>query len=65
MNTLVVGVSVDELGRILFRYVNTEDVISVVDITSAVGQVAHNVYAVAQATGMAPEGPGLESWSVH
>ena len=65
MNTLAAGVSVDELGRIVVKFLGHDDVVQVVDITLPVGEMARNVYAVAQATGMAPEGPGLESWSVH
>ena len=65
MNTLAVGVSVDEVGRIVFKFLDHNDIIQVVDITLPVGEMARNIYAVAQATGMAPEGPGLESWSVH
>jgi hypothetical protein len=63
--TLAVGVSVDELGRILVQFHGTDDLVQQVDITSAVQEIARNVYAVAQATGMAPDGAPLESWSVH
>ena len=65
MNTLAAGVSVDELGRIVVKFLSVDDHVQQVDITLAVGEIARNIYAVAQATGMAPEGPGLESWSVH